>query len=404
MRDQLFFVDKKNIAYTYSDLLRSIRSRNLLPKYCCKTDTYEIFVDLICSIFNSLNLVLLDSDINESELNNLGINQSDLSTEYKLIPFEFDDMDHLLEAISRNSKWKLTLFTSGTTGIPKQVCHDLFTLTRLVKCSEKHRKDIWGFAYNPTHIAGIQVFFQALLNKNTIIELFGMDKRIIMNQIEKYKITNISATPTFYRLLMPFIDCHYLVRKITSGGEKFDLKLNENLLKMFPNAKFRNIYASTEAGSLFESNNDIFAIKDSHLYKIENNQLYIHKSLLGKTMNNDEWFNTGDIVESIENQPNNFRFVCRNNEMINVGGYKVNPEEVEATLCENPKVNQAYVYSKPSPICGSILLADVVLNSECSEFELREYLSFRLQPFKIPRIFNRLDKIDTTRSGKLKRN
>ncbi len=94
--------------------------------------------------------------------------------------------------------WKVTLYTSGTTGIPKKVTHNFNSITRFVKISERNTNSIWGFAYNPTHMAGIQVFFQALLNGNAIVRLFGLSANEIHREINENFITHISATPTFY--------------------------------------------------------------------------------------------------------------------------------------------------------------------------------------------------------------
>ncbi|MDZ7795644.1 MAG: hypothetical protein U5N56_00735 [Candidatus Marinimicrobia bacterium] len=93
----------------------------------------------------------------------------------------------------------------------------------------------------------------------------------------------ISATPTFYRLLLPSKNVFKNVMRVTSGGEKLDNKTIEYLHQLFPNAKITNVYASTEAGTLFASKADVFTIKaDMKKYvKIENNELLIHNSFIG---------------------------------------------------------------------------------------------------------------------------
>jgi acyl-coenzyme A synthetase/AMP-(fatty) acid ligase len=97
----------------------------------------------------------------------------------------------------------------------------------------EHRKVTWDGllndlkrrrTYNPTHMAGIQVFFEALLNPNTMVRLFGLAKDDVFRAITKYNITHISATPTFYRLLLLANKVFMNVNRITSGGEKFDTK------------------------------------------------------------------------------------------------------------------------------------------------------------------------------------
>jgi acyl-coenzyme A synthetase/AMP-(fatty) acid ligase len=305
----------------------------------------------------------------------------------------------------------MTLYTSGTTGLPKKVEHTFQSLTRWVRLDENRKEDIWGFAYNPTHMAGLQVFFQALLNLNTIVYLFGNSRDEIFDSIDRMQVTNISATPTFFRLLMPVERTFTSVKKITTGGEKFDIRLKSDLAQLFPQSKVRNVYASTEAGSLFSAGGDVFTISPvlESLIKIKDGELLIHGSLLGYSESlllKDGWYYSGDLVEIVSTDPVSFRFIHRKNDLINVGGYKVNPAEVEEMLNAHESIKIAKVYGRPNSVMGTILCCDIVLNDGLSltVSQIREYLGKRLQPFKVPRIVNFTDRIETTRTGKIKRN
>ena len=68
------------------------------------------------------------------------------------------------------------MFTSGTTGSPKKVTHNFNSLNRHVVIKNEFNKAVWGLAYSPTHIAGIQVIFQSILNKSTLVRLFGLKR------------------------------------------------------------------------------------------------------------------------------------------------------------------------------------------------------------------------------------
>jgi acyl-coenzyme A synthetase/AMP-(fatty) acid ligase len=306
------------------------------------------------------------------------------------------------------NEWKVTLFTSGTTGIPKKVTHNFKSITRFVKISERNKNSIWGFAYNPTHMAGIQVFFQGLLNGNPIVRLFGLTPKEIHREIKENGITHISATPTFYKLLLPCEETFQSITRITSGGEKFNEKTIVQLKGIFPNAKITNVYASTEAGTLFASDNDIFKIKPEyeHLIRVANDELLIHKSLMGSSdMNIEEWYNTGDLIETITEKPLKFRFISRKSDMINVGGYKVNPLEVEETILTLPEIKNVRVYSKSNSVLGNIICCEVVCdNKQISESSIRTFLQSKIQEFKIPRIIRFVEELSTTRTGKIKRN
>ncbi len=304
----------------------------------------------------------------------------------------------------------LSLYTSGTTGRPKKITHTLQSITRNVKVSERHKDDVWGFAYNPTHMAGIQVFFQALFNGNKIIYIFDDARKNVKELLEKYKITHISATATYYRNILPYLKSHKFdyVRNITLGGEKCDEKLLGEISKIFPDCRMKNIYASTEAGSLFVSNGEDFEIPAEirEFIKInDRDELLINKKLLGFFENfnlQDDWYNTNDIVEKISE--NKFRFKSRKTDMINVGGYKVNSLEVEEIILEIDGILNVYVYGRENKVTGNIVAADIVMEDGFSDTDIkkkiRNHLEKSLQSWKIPRIINIVDKIEQTRTGK----
>jgi acyl-coenzyme A synthetase/AMP-(fatty) acid ligase len=408
MPDYPFLYDyKTGKNYCYSRLLKDVNSASYVPTCCYTKDLYSTFLIIITAIINDSDLVLLDSGFSVQELQSLNVTQEELTKQTPMIKHTFSSSQELMRALSEHKDWELILYTSGTTGVPKQIRHKFASLIRAVRKAEKHENDVWGFAFNPTHIAGLQVFFQALLNGNSLINLFGADRETALSLIRDYAITNISATPTYYRLLLPLSETFPGIKNLTSGGEKFDANLAAHLAKSFPNARLRNVYASTEAGTILEANDDVFSIKDEKLYRIADGELLIHKSLLGEgkelSLLDDEWYGTGDIVELIEENPLCFRFLSRRNEMVNVGGYKVNPYEAEQLLETHPHIKQAYVYGKASAVLGNILMADVIATEPLTEKELRDFLSPLLQPYKTPRIINFVSSIELTRTGKLKR-
>jgi acyl-CoA synthetase (AMP-forming)/AMP-acid ligase II len=186
--------------------------------------------------------------------------------------------------------------------------------------------------------------------------------------------------------------------------------LYDSICRIFPNAKINNIYASTEAGSLFAAKGDCFqlpqAMKDKFL--VVDGELLIHCSLLGKSDSlelDGEFYHSGDLIEWVDEEAGCFRFCSRKNELINVGGYKVNPSEVEDAIVAIPGVRQSLVYGKPNSVLGNIVFADVLLEDGVllSDVEIRRHLRSRLQDFKIPRKINFVKKMTMTRTGKIKR-
>jgi acyl-coenzyme A synthetase/AMP-(fatty) acid ligase len=409
-KNKIFLFDPlKKKAYSYAFLWEKLNTLKSIPVFICEKDLFTIFINIIASILCDKSIVLLDYDFKQSELLQLGVSSQDLLKQEKVILNEKINEKTIVDLIHASKNWQITLFTSGTTGQPKKIIHTLKSISRMVKISDKRIDDIWGFAYNPTHIAGLQVFFQAILNLNTIVNIFELVSSHIFSVIDEYKITNISATPTFFRMLVPNNQEYNTVKKITSGGENLNPDLFNRISKIFPKAKILNVYASTEAGSLFASEGDIFKIKEQDLenVKIVNGELWIHKDLLGLSDSielNGDWYNTNDMVEPLLDDKLKFRFIGRKNEMLNIGGYKVNPGEVESVINNYPGVLISKVYSKKNSVLGNILFADVTLSDfNITEKELKAFLKLHLQTFKIPRIINLVNSVEITRTGKLRR-
>ncbi len=408
----LFYADLSiEMQVTWSVLIKDLKKTSSYNPYCYHPDFYLIYKHIILSLILNEKIILLDNDFTIEEIEKLtGYKEfTHFSKPIDLCGLDNlkskEDFKNIVNKVDEN--WKITLYTSGTTGLPKKVEHSFETISRFVKSSNKNKENVWGFAYNPTHMAGIQVFFQAFLNGNKLVRLFGLSKYAIFDSIKNYCITHISATPTFYRLLLPTDEKFSHVERITSGGEKFDEVTMDQLKILFPNAKFTNVYASTEIGTLFASYSNIFLIKQEleGLVKIQNNELMVHKSLMGNIETFEaDWYSTGDLVEITSELPLRFRFITRKSEMINVGGYKVNPEEVEEAIFAINGVKNVRVYSKKNSILGNIICCEIVKNNEdINETLIRSHLQTKLQEFKIPRMIKFVKEIIITRSGKIKR-
>jgi acyl-coenzyme A synthetase/AMP-(fatty) acid ligase len=351
--------------------------------------------------------VLLDADINVSEVT--GVSADDVNVVSVLSAKKFSDMSEVIDALQRSTS-QITIFTSGTTGQPKKVVHSVQTLTRSVRLGARYANQVWAYAYNPTHMAGLQVFFQAFENVNTLVNVFNATRSVVYQMIEEHGVTHISATPTFYRLLLPVERALSSVQRVTLGGEKSDQRLYDAIHQIFPLAKINNVYASTEAGSLFAAKGDCFQIPAAIADKIKvvDDELLIHRSLLGRSDSfsfDADYYHTGDIIEWVDSSVGIFRFKSRKNELINVGGYKVNPGEVEDVINSIDGVRQALVYGKPNSVLGNVLCAEVLLGegTALSELDIRKALRDKLQDFKIPRRIKFVDSFTLTRTGKLKR-
>jgi acyl-coenzyme A synthetase/AMP-(fatty) acid ligase len=411
---KLFLADQRaQKSCTYQELIEDLNSGpHELSRFFLPQNTYDAFRAYLLVLLCELDITLLDTDFSKEEVEVLVPNADERACKLscRVGPPIRDEAD-LLTRIRLGGSGRIGFFTSGTTGLPRRVSHQMSTLSRSVKYSAKHSESVWAFAYNPTHIAGCQVFMQAVLNGNSLVNVFGLDRSGIYHELEKYCVSHISATPTFYRMLMPAEQSIASVKRVTFGGERMDPNLVEYLKKAFPAARFLNVYASTEAGTILAAEGEVFSIKEGleDLVRIDNDELMVHQSLLGKFGGSpkaqaDDWYGTGDVVAIVSTSPLRFKILHRSNELINVGGYKVNPAEVEAVLRSIGGVAEVRVFAKKNSVLGHLVCCDLVLSdSSLTENAVRQYLNANLQSFKIPRIINFVEEIEITRTGKLKR-
>jgi acyl-coenzyme A synthetase/AMP-(fatty) acid ligase len=406
-----YWIDKRRtIIKTYDDVIKDINNKKNVRKFINSSNPYEIYLEILCSILQGGKYEVLDSNFSANEILNLNINIEEIDSLNEITFSSITDVDNLIYQITTSKKdWRIGFYTSGTTGRPKKVFHSLQSLIRNVKNDEKFKKDIWGFCYNSTHIAGFQVFFQAFLNENPMIYLFESSGQEINDELNQNLITNISATPTFYRTFLPYIVNPILsIKVVTFGGELFDPTLIDSVKRKFPNARVLNIYASTEIGSLFASENNIFHIPQQYEDSIKINpegELLIKRTLLGDSIDcvlDGDWFHTGDLVEKIDDRK--FKFISRKSEMINVAGYKVNPNEIEFEIKKIEGVRDVVIKARSNRITGNILLAEIIKESHIEESELeeriRQQLTNNLQAWKIPRIIHFVENFEKARTGK----
>lgn len=300
--------------------------------------------------------------------------------------------DGILNFIKKiDNKEDITFTTSGTTGEPKKITHRYDTLIKNIKIKEELKNTIWGLTYDYTKIAGSQVILQSYLNQGKIVNLFKKPHSEIINSINYYNITHLSATPTFYRLLGNNIFKNII--QVTIGGETVDINLIKHIEKTFPNAKITNIYALTEFGTLFTSNKEYFELseKTSKFIKIDNNQIYVKK--------NNIWFNTEDVVEWIDDTK--FKIIGREINMINVGGVKVNPIKVESVINSLEYVSNSFVYGKENSLMGTVVFADIMLKNKVDKKQIKNDLIKQLNQYEVPLKINLVDDIKINSTGKI---
>ncbi|MDA9833955.1 AMP-binding protein [Flavobacteriaceae bacterium] len=114
-----------------------------------------------------------------------------------------ESIDDLINYIIDNkNQLTFTINTSGTTSTPKPVVIKMSNCIRYVKFYNNDKKRIWGMGYPAGSFASTQVFFQSIINKETIIYLFGIDFKSLDEVLTRHKISNLSCTPTFLSMLL----------------------------------------------------------------------------------------------------------------------------------------------------------------------------------------------------------
>ena len=278
--------------------------------------------------------------------------------------------------------------TSGTTGKPKTIEHEILFL--LGNTKPTRGGNIWLFTYNKLHMGGIQVLLQAIINNDTLVNAYRKDRDFIIKRIRECGVTNISATPTFYRLLLPIESPLEDVKRVSIGGERTDEYTVEIIRKMFPKAKINNIYATTEAGAVLFSKNEKFKINDRVC--IKDGILYV---LTAEGISQK----TGDLVELVGD--GEFVFSGRNTDIINIAGNNVNPFEIEDILKSNNLIGDAVVYSKNHKLLGNVLACNLVLLGEFPKQQIRDFLKEMIdEKYKIPRIIKILKSIEMSETNK----
>lgn len=415
---KIFDIFDKNfeIIKSLKDLCVVIHAQN--------RDDFALLVSLLDN--HVKRIVFIPQDIDESLLKkyyeetsaNCEVFLNDEELQIKNICNNIEKLKNIVE-----TQWILP--TSGTTNVPKLVSHTFSSLSKTAKKDiEKGSNFIWALTFDIYRFSGIQVFLQSLSSGSTlVIPEFNFSMKSTIDLFLENSCNIISATPSFYRkALMSQSFSSLNLKRITLGGEISDETILKALKSIFHDTKIRHIYASTELGVGFSVSDEKAGFPLSYILhginnvflKIDENDLLwikpknkIQNYLSLESMYDENGFiNTGDIVKIEENR---VYFKGRESGAINVGGNKVQPEEIESILLSSKLVKEAHVYAKNSPILGSLVCADIVvfnaiLDEKSVKKDIINYCNEHLVRFKVPALLKIVDSIELTQNGKLKRN
>jgi acyl-coenzyme A synthetase/AMP-(fatty) acid ligase len=314
------------------------------------------------------------------------------------------------------------LLTSGTTGAPKLILHTFAGLTAPIKSGQHQGADVvWGTFYDIRRYGGLQIFLRAVLGRGSLVLSSTQESPgDYLLRLGTHAVTHISGTPSHWRRALMSPSARAIApRYVRLSGEIADQTILNTLRSSYPHAGIGHAYASTEAGVGFEVNDGLEGFPASMLdvrgdvdLKVEDGSLRVRSArtavrYLGEersALTDAEGFvDTGDIVEL---RGDRYYFLGRRTGVINVGGLKVYPEEVEAVINRHPAVRMSVVRSRRNPIMGALVVADVVLKAESVADFTREILQLcheSLAPYKIPTTIRFVPALDVAAAGKLAR-
>jgi acyl-coenzyme A synthetase/AMP-(fatty) acid ligase len=293
----------------------------------------------------------------------------------------------------------LVLFTSGSSGKPKAAVHDFVKLLEKFKVRKKTYKTLNFLLFD--HWGGLNTMFHTLSNGGAVIATSDRKPDVICSYIEKYKIELLPASPTFLNLLLiSEAYKHYdlsSLQLITYGTEPMPRTTLERVKKLFPDVRLQQTYGLIELGVLRSRSKDDDSLwvkigGEGYKTRVVDGLLEIkaESAMLGylnapSPFTDDGWFKTGDQVE-VDGEY--IKILGRKSEIINVGGEKVYPAEVENVILDVNNVAEVTVYGEKNDMVGNIVCAKVRLIKAEDKYALtlrvKKYCKQTLDSFKVP--------------------
>ncbi len=293
----------------------------------------------------------------------------------------------------------LVLFSSGSTGKHKAAVHDLGLL---LKKFETPRQRLRTLAFlQLDHIGGVNTLLYTLSNGGAVVVPPDRSPSSVCEAIERHGVELLPTSPTFLNLVLLSGEHRQRdlssLKLITYGTETMPESTLRRVHEAFPNAKLQQTYGLTELGILRSQSraNDSLWVRvggEGYQTKVVDGKLWIKagSAMLGylnapSPIDADGYFDTGDRVEVDGDW---LRILGRESEIINVGGSKVYPAEVEDALLQMENVTDVAVHGEPNALTGQMVIANIELRREeplaAFKVRMRQFCRDRLAPYKVP--------------------
>lgn len=319
------------------------------------------------------------------------------------------------------------MLTSGTSGVPKMAVHSLASLIAPIGAGQGlDGAVVWGTFYDIRRYGGLQIFLRAIIGgASLVLSCAGEPIADHLIRLGRCGVTHLSGTPSHWRRALMSSEIKKISpRYVRLSGEIADQAILDSLRAMFPEATVGHAYASTEAGVAFEVNDGVAGFpadfldndRDGVELKLVDGALRIRSPRTAQRYlgaqpalrDHDGFVDTGDMVER---RGDRYVFAGRRGGIINVGGLKIHPEEIEAVINRHPQVRMSLVRPKQNPVTGAVVIADVVLKADCARSggeqqiknDILALCREALPRHKVPASISIVPALDVAATGKLAR-
>lgn len=304
----------------------------------------------------------------------------------------------LIEKLRECGHAGLVLFSTGTTGRPKAILHDLTLFLKRFETPRPTLRTINFLLFD--HIGGINTLLHTLFNKGVVVAPESRTVDSVLETCRKFNVEVLPTTPTFLRMMLmsgaipnKVPDC---LKVITYGTERMDQPTLDELCKLLPSVDFRQTFGMSELGIVrvkSEARDSLYMKVGGEGVetRVADGVLQIRSSsrMLGylnspSPFDAEGWYDTKDVVEVKDGY---YKVTGRVSDVINVGGLKFMASEVERVALEFPNVSLVKATPKSNPITGQHveLLVQPTSEDGIDKIALLDFLKDRLQPHMVPK-------------------
>ncbi|MBP3892343.1 MAG: acyl--CoA ligase [Solobacterium sp.] len=355
------------------------------------------------------------------------------SQEHAMIDYEFPNEDDVCEI----------LFSTGTTGKEKGIVltnKNNVALAQNVMDGVKMEEDNIEMIPSPlNHSHGLRRTYANLYRGSTVVLEDGvMNVKKLFADLRDYQVNAMDLVPAALSVLLKmskdrFAEFDSQLRYIQFGASPLMKSDKDKIKSLLPNVNLYNFYGSTESGCTCIYNFNVENEKQSCIGKpvinasieilkdnviIDSNKNHTGQLICKGNMNmlkylNDEeetnkvcwndYFVTND--EAFIDEDGDIILLGRMNDVINVGGNKVSPEEIEDVVRGFQGIINCACVPEKHPVLGQIpkLIIQTENNKEIDKKELLLYISNKVEPYKVPKNIEYIEKIPVSFNGKIQR-